>query len=355
MIISTCGFGSTGSSAVADYLLECDGVQVFDNIEFSLATMADGLEDLEFHLMKQHSRTTSCRFAIQRFKKAINESIREWSVCTKISPKTIHEYTDDFIDAITQIKFVGYSPSIDKKHFDFFRHYFGYSLWLNRILLTLEKKKIVQKNIDCYPFEEVEISIEPENFYYDARKYVMKLLSAMGCDFSKKIVMDQAFSGENPVKSFPYFEDPYAIVVDRDPRDQYIFTKKVLLSRGRYIPTDTVEKFVKYYRLLRENQPYKKPHERVLCVRFEDMVYDYDNATKKIDTFVSVKNNQKRTVFVPELSAANTNLIRKFPEFKEDVRYIEKELPEYLFPFDKYPEIRSTTEMFYGKSPLNKQ
>ena len=35
MIIGACGFGSTGSSAVSDYLLEFEGTSVLDKIEFT--------------------------------------------------------------------------------------------------------------------------------------------------------------------------------------------------------------------------------------------------------------------------------------------------------------------------------
>ena len=35
MIVGACGFGSTGSSVVTDYLKEFDGIQVKDDFEFT--------------------------------------------------------------------------------------------------------------------------------------------------------------------------------------------------------------------------------------------------------------------------------------------------------------------------------
>ena len=120
------------------------------------------------------------------------------------------------------------------------------------------------------------------------------------------------------------------------------------------MPTDNVQNFITYYRMLRDGQPYKEKHERVLKINFEELVYDYDNTACRINSFLHVVNNNPKTIFKPELSVANTNLIRKFPEFEEDVKVIERELAEYLFPFEQYDEIQGESTMFFGKSPLNK-
>lgn len=47
MIVGACGFGSTGSSAVTDYLKEYDSFQVLDRIEFTWVSVDDGLTDLD--------------------------------------------------------------------------------------------------------------------------------------------------------------------------------------------------------------------------------------------------------------------------------------------------------------------
>ncbi len=355
MIISTCGFGSTGSSAVADYLLECDGIQVFDNVEFMVATDPDGLEDLEFQIMKHHTRILSSKYAIQRFCDMIKRHEKEWTANTPITKEEIEALTKRFIDNISQICFCGFKPATDQHIKQLFIRYFGYSVFLNRIIRPLEKKHIIRHNRDYFPFGKVYAAIAPENFYEESRNYIRELLEKMGCDYRKNIVLDQAFTGCDPAKSFPFFDDPYAIVVDRDPRDLYIFAREVLLSRGRFMPTESVKEYVKYYKMLRENMPYKTPNDRILVISFESMVYDYENTTEKLNAFLGLKNNNRRTVFVPEVSVANTNLIRKFPEYMDDVKYIEDMLGDYLFPFEKYKDMDNKGEMFFGKSPLNNQ
>ena len=67
MIVGACGFGSTGSSAVSDYLLEFGDTAVLDALEFTWASGVDGLADLEYHVMHPHQRTQDSIVAIDRF------------------------------------------------------------------------------------------------------------------------------------------------------------------------------------------------------------------------------------------------------------------------------------------------
>ena len=355
MIVSTCSFGSSGSSVVADYLAECDDAFVFDRFEFNFITEPDGIEDLEYHLVMRNSRTGSSIYAIQRFRKLVRKHSLGWSKLTKTSQERIMELTEEYISGLTQVKYKGFSPKIDKKHSDLIEHYLGNAIIRQRLVYGLEKKGIIKENFDFYPLDYVEISIKPKNFYELTKKYLRTLLEEMGFDFSKKIVLlDQAFSGNDPAKSFSFFDDVCAIVVDRDPRDMYIFAKKVLLSKGRFMPTDSVENFIAYYRALRDGQPYKEPNPRILKLQFEELVYNYDESVGKIDAFLGIENKNRKKYFIPEMSAANTNLIRKYPEFADDVKKIEEELPEYIFDFSKYDEIESGNGTFFGRS-LNRK
>ena len=354
MVVSTCGFGSTGSSAISDYLMECENVQVMDKIEFTIVPNVDGLVDLEYHLMKQHRRQSTSITAIQRFQQLVSASAKGWNRRTGIPIQDVIRYCDEFVDSITQVNYCGLSPRIYKGGNRTINRYVGNSIILNRVIRPLEKKGVIKRNLNVYPFGVVRLSVRPDNFYTEAKRFLKRILKGMGADFSKIIVLDQAFSGVYPQECFPFFDDPYAVVVDRDPRDLYIFAREKLLSQGRFMPSDNVNDFIMYYRLLRDQQPYKNPNERVLVMHFEEMIYDYENATNRIDQFLGVTNVRRKSVFRPELSGANTNLIRRFPKYKNDIAVIEKELAEYLYPFEKYPEFTGSGEMFFGKSPLNK-
>ena len=349
MFIGTCGFGSTGSSAVSDYLKEFDCNQVLDKVEFTIAYGTDGLADLEKHLMFPAARSSEGTAAIIRFRLKMKGLTRYLSKNTSLSAGQISRLTDEYLDSITELYWKGYQNYSGS----FWHLQFGRKIMKARIVPIIEK--ITKKKYEGYPFEDLPFSVKPDNFYPETQKFIKNLLTAMNADFSKNIVMDQPFSGPNPQASFPFFEDPFAIVVDRDPRDNYVFAKTKLLGVYTFMPTENVHDFIKYYRALRDNQPYKNQGKRVLNIQFEEMVYDYDLATEKIRNFLELPANpHPKSIFDPAMSIANTQTFKRFPQFKDEVAIIEKELPEYLFDFGKYPEPDLTGKMFYGKSPKNK-
>ena len=48
MIISTCSFGSTGSSVITDYLKEFGTLHVMDGAELTWISTVDGIIDLDY-------------------------------------------------------------------------------------------------------------------------------------------------------------------------------------------------------------------------------------------------------------------------------------------------------------------
>jgi hypothetical protein len=354
MIIGTCGFASTGSSAVSDFLKEFDENQVFDQFEFTLPYLPDGLEDLEYHLTQHVCRDDSCGIAIPRFKRCIE---KEFGLVLKkqfnISQQQLNEITRQFLDSIVQLKWKTAKRTDMLLNPSWFYYFFGFRVMKCHVLPYLQKK--IGRVVDIWPYRDVEVSIFPDNFYEASRSFIRNILSGMGADFNKNIVLDQPFLGSNPVRSFCFFDNPRAIVVDRDPRDNYLFTKLVLYKTENIMPVDDVKTFVKYYRLFRDNHPYKQPDKDVLCVRFEDMIYNYESTTERIRDFCNLPvNPNPKSIFDPNLSIANTQLFLRFPEYKADIEFIEKELPEYLFNYDDYPKPNISGKMFSGKSPLNK-
>ena len=55
-------------------------------------------------------------------------------------------------------------------------------------------------------------------------------------------------------------------------------------------------------------------------------------------------------IFNPNRSINNTQLSRLHPEDKEDIEYIENELKEFLFPFEKFPKPEFNGKPFVGAS-----
>mgnify|MGYP002626464139 CR=1 FL=1 len=166
-----------------------------------------------------------------------------------------------------------------------------------------------------------------------SKKYVSDIWEVLGCDLSKKVVLDQPFSGTNPLLSFRFFENPKAIIVDRDPRDLYIFTKEFLNYRtaGYQIPSDDVYGFIEYYKALRNSELREKSSntQDVLRISFEDLVYRYDDTTEKISHFCCLEGlKRNKTIFDPSLSINKIRTI--FRGCKDNWRGIKRLLVWFL-------------------------
>ena len=348
MIIGACGFGSTGSSVFTDYLKEYSSFQVLDDIEFTWVSGVDGLIDLDYHVNHPHNRTMDSIKAIDRYKAMCLKKTNKFKK-VGVSPEAFVKITDDFLCSIiiTSWPWRIHGPKnfVDKICRSIMHRFSVVSKW--------EVKH--GRHWEGYPLDTVNLSVMPEDFDEKARKHVRDILLAMGADFSKPIILDQPFAGNNPQACFKFFDDPYAVVVDRDPRDNYVFAKTKLLGKFHLMPINHVEDFVKYYRALRKNQPYTQPHERVLSLKFEDMVYHYDETTAKLREFFHLSENPNpKSIFDPAISMPNTQVWKRYPQFAKNIEYIEKELPEYLFDYTGCPEPDPNGEMFFGKSPKNK-
>ncbi len=349
MIIGACGFGSTGSSVVTDYLSEYDQITVKDSFEFTWVSGVDGLIDLERAVMNPHNRTSDSITAIRRFE-ALAKRMEHRYELHGLPASEFERLIKQFVESITTVKWDWYDHSI-KRGYNL--KFLAYYLMKSKIIPKMERKK--NHTVNCWPLKKVRLSVLPDNFYEEAKKLVDGMLQGMGFDTNGIIALDQPFAGNNPQACFPFYHDPYAVVVDRDPRDLYVFAKTRLLGRNHFMAVEPVEDFIKYYRAIRKNQPYLQVNPRILRIRFEDMVYEYDRTSKLLRDFLHLPENPRpKSVFDPNLSIANTQVFKRYSQFSEDIRKIENELSEYLFDYSPYPEPDLSKKMFYGKSPKNK-
>lgn len=352
MIIGTCGFGATGSSAITDYLNEYDFIQIVGKTEFTWVSQPDGLIDLEYHLKYPHGRYADSYKAIERY----------FKLCEKNS-YMIQRFGVNYNDYINSVnKFIGSLPiaewttsySLDSCK-SFFEKVYRVLLLRSNYIVKWEKKHGVQW--EKYPYKKIKYSAFPDNFDEIAKKHVMEVIGMMNVDLNRPIVFDQPFSGNNPQSCFKYFEDPYAIVVDRDPRDLFIYGRVFLAGRWGFhiMPLNDVKSFVTFYRGLRDNQPYKEKHDRVLSLKLGDLIYRYDETTAKIREFLHLPENPNpKSIFDPALSMANTQLWLRYPQFEKEVKYIEQELPDYLYDYSNCPKPGIDAQIFEDRSPKAK-
>lgn len=343
MIIGACGYGATGSSVLTDLLREYDDVQVFDNFEFTCSYKVDGLEDLEYHLMKQYAKGESGDYAIKRFLDA-SHCFETPFINKPCSGKKYYRLSEEFISKLIQIKYKGVLSADLMLSKNILRNVLAFAS--KKILMPKIITRITRKQSYIWPCRDIYYSIEPQNFYQEAKVYTTNIIQAMGADMSKPICLDQPFEGNCPEQSFPFFEDPYAIVIDRDPRDLYLAGKYTKDPNFKFAPKNDVKKFVIYYRNMRKHY---KENPRVLRICFEDMVYKYDDSIRLIEEFLKLGEHKRpKSLFDPSRSINNTQLIRLHPNDKGEIEYIEKELKNFLYPFEKFNSVKFSGRPFDG-------
>lgn len=341
MVIGACGYAATGSGAVFDFLKEFEELQVGNDAEFKYTYKIDGLQDLQFHLCEKYSKTSSGDAAILRFKKAAN-FFKTPLVMKPIPWREYKTITDKYINSLVQGEFVGIE-NYDYENCSYVKS-----------VLTLGVKKIVAKYYEkilghpynYWPFRKLYICVEPENFEEKSRQYIRDIIKAMGFDLSKPIVLNQPFEGNCPENSFPYFDDPKAIIIDRDVRDVYAAHQKVYYGEGRHMPRKNVKAFVEQYYQVRAHQP-KINTEQKMYVQFEEFILNYDNVSKQIIEFLGLKEHSyPRKYFNPARSINNIQIYKRYPDLKKDIKYIETHLPQYCFNFSKYGKIEHNGKSF---------
>ena len=173
MIISTCSFGSTGSSVITDYLKEFDSVRVMDAVEMTWISAVDGILDLDYHLNNPHFRTADSISAIERYKELCKKKLPQFDKCGV--PKAVFEKSvEEFLNSIVMTSWKWVKPT-----------YSAPSFWeelKNRFLRKTKLKQIYKWQLENkrqwegYPYEDVFLSVKPENFNIAAKKHIMDVM-----------------------------------------------------------------------------------------------------------------------------------------------------------------------------------
>ena len=339
MVVSVSGFGYTGSGAVKDYLHEYTNIKI-SKAEFGFLCASDGLATLANHVMHPTNRT-GVTYAISRYEQLTKRYESTFCKTYSVNKKQYRETVDEFINSITTVCWE-----------DFYHLTTGF--FSNIIINELLSKRVVphiefvlKKQIRLFPMKKVRLSGPSGCFYEAAKKHVSKLLDLMKLGNSEYVVLDQAFSANNPQVCFPFFDNSKVIIVDRDPRDLYVFSHEMLAGFGHFMPISNVIDFVNYYKCIRENQPYLLPDDNILLLRFEDLVYRYESTTERIRAFLGLPENKNRFAFFnPDVSIGNTQVYKRFAKYHEDVEYIEEQLGDYLFDFSEFSNAIIDRSMF---------
>ncbi len=331
-VISCASYHGTGSSAITDFLSEFSNIYSMTNYEFRFVQDPDGISDLEYNLVENHNRHNSGH-ALKRFKK-----LSDFNAGTKFNkryePFFDNQYkkiTYEYIDKLTDFTYKGYwfYDLYDRGTF-----YYYLSRLPEKIASKLHGSPEDITFTNPLP-NEITYCSHPteEQFLEYTRDYIDQLLTIANKDKKPYIMVDQIVPPSNVERYVRYFKDIKSVVVDRDPRDLYILAKYVW--HDAIVPTENVEVYCKWFAYLREHRKTEVYNpEHAILVQFEDLIYKYEETTKRIMEWLNLTEEQHvspKSGFDPAKSIKNTRLWISNPQYQAEADEIAKRIPEYLY------------------------
>lgn len=332
-IITCVGYYATGSSAVKDLCREYSNCDSIGDYELRFVQDPKGISDLEYNIVENNHRHNTSN-AIKDYLKLAK--FYNGDFYTKRYRKYFCEdfmkITQKYIDDLVQLESKAwwhYDQYNRGKIFYFFDILYGKFVSIFR--KGLRKSFLSNKEKGYYTY------MSKEEFYRITQEYTDSLMKNANKNNTPFLMAEQLVSPSNVNRYLNYFKDIKVIIIERDPRDLYIACNEVY--REGIVPVSSVEDFCKWYRITREHRKHEPMDEsRALLVNFEDMIYNYDITTDKIAKFVGLDEKDhinKLKHFNPNLSIRGTKLFDKYPKYAEDVKYIEENLAEYIYDYEK--------------------
>ena len=348
MIISTSGFYSTGSSAVFALLEEygsCTSGKLenwqirgidYENI---LLYTPDGVFDLEDKLLIGNSIHRSDE-ALRRFHEKMlllyNNNFFSMGGFKALLGKEFYSAVEDYIENLVQFNVSG--------HWEY--HYGGSRFNLKKMLGSIRRTLMHQQIIGelCkMPYYNKSDSLQysfvtDKEFYALTKEFISQYFSLIkGDDSRPNLILNHFLLPHNAFRIPRYFDDDFRlIIIDRDPRDVYVMEKHRARSDNSLLPCDNVEDFVSFWRKLRDNVKLVSD-DRIINIRFEDLIYDYEKTVALLEEKCNLRPEdhvKKGQIFNLEKSIQNTQLFRLDNKWNDEIAYIEKELPEYIYDFE---------------------
>ena len=339
-VIDISGIGHCGKSIVNSIFANHDEIHVHNPLfEFNLLRFYGGLINLESDLVHNWSPLRA-GMAINHFRFLIN----------KISPKAkisspssilnsggwnyneilncdLEKITNDYLDSLEDFSTKSVWPYYEIYHNPIKRLF---SRLRNKLLNNKKKQKIIFSS--------------GSNFNSLTKKYLEDILF----NHSKSIVCtNNMFEPFSPDKYLHFFENPYSIIVWRDPRDIYVSSKLgdkfvpeserkfgVTKYHKSFTLSDDISLFIKRQKLLQSKCIFSN-QDRVLNIKFEDIVNNFEKSIDDISKFVQVSidniDSLKKKVNV-ENSKKNIGVWKTYDNQLE-IDLISKELNSYMSYF----------------------
>ena len=327
-IITCVGYHYTGSGVIDDLLKECDNVaQCAIDAECRILQDSDGVSDLEYHLIENPHRLKTS-FAIERFLHLAKEQRRMYE---KIFGKKWLKICTEYIESISDFKYKGYQTRQLFLKYPLIKYIYKFIRLIRRFIPKSIKKP---EGYNYFPFAfQYYAHPSQDIFLKKTQEFIDKLCGCIpNVENAEYVVLNQLLAGNNPERYLRYVNDIKVVVVDRDPRDLFIYLK---LRNDSLYPHEP-KQFCEIYKNIRPNNMNYRD-DRILYMKFEDLIYKYDEKVKEVFKFIGIDKNHHicpKRFFDPQISIKGTKLWEKYPAFKEDVDVIEELLPEYLYDYN---------------------
>ncbi len=331
--ITCASYYGTGSSAVTDFVSEFDTVYNFTNEEFRFIQDPDGISDLEFNLVECFNRHNSGH-CLKRFKRRTDfytGNILSKKYSAFFGDKW-QEYSYRYINALTDFTYNGWWK------YDLYDR--GKLYYFRKRIINLMLHKTIWRNKPDRQLNTMKNEItycahpSEEKFLQLTREYIYDLFASVKPVDKEIVMVDQLLPPMNLKRYLRYFDNNIQVViVDRDPRDVFVLDKYVW--RDGVIPND-VNTFIKWFNYTRDHRKNENLNtDEIKFIRFEDLIYKYEETTNELSEWLKLEatSRQKEKVFNPEVSINNTQTWKNIPDSREEVKAIEKELADYLYPF----------------------
>jgi len=331
-ILSVAGYGSTGSSAVVNFLEEFDSCHVMGG-EFRMVQDPDGLEDLCFNLSNSWGWNRSDTF-IRRFIKYTDIIGRRITPLVygenlnKAFNYKFFEFRDLFLKEIIDTKWKGhwfYHDYHERNKFQVLIENFKRSLSWHFGMSPYWLRKHTKKS-DMYFVRS------DKDVYGAAQEFLKNLFNELDIS-ADYLVFDQLILPYHKDRFDLLFPNLKQIVVDRDPRDVYLDAK----NYNAYPITGKIETFISFYETSRSIKNITCDSQN-LIIQFEDLIYNYKTTTEKILNFIGISledNSKQFTRFNPKISIKNTKTWEreKSEKILSDIKIIENRLKNWCYDF----------------------
>ena len=321
------GTHNSGSGLIHEYLsCRSDFSSPFGHNEFKICSDPGGLNYL-YNSAYNNPGFFNTSFAVSNFlyylknlqnaKEYKNEKIKVY-----LYKKNLLIEAKKFLNKITDVQ------------------YFAIPHYKRINLSTFEKiqlkinKKIFSKNLPEIKLNSIILFQDKEKFIKEANIFINKILlsNIQKNQIRKNIVLNNGGDILNPIETTKYYSKPKIIVVSRDPRDIFASMKS---RESLATPWYNVDIFINWYKKCFERNTYlKQQNSKIINLKFENILKNFEKENSKICKFLSIKERvkmEKKNYFNFDIATSKKN-IGKYKIFlnKNEIKKIEKQLKKFL-------------------------